>query len=453
LSEAEYGLLVIYPRLSIGGTDMRTDIVNGTIITGDGKTLLENSSVIIKDCYIEETPRVNFIPYNAYADKVIDAQGGFIIPGVINMHAHAVAFGTYQPWGLEGLSKERLLLNLDTHLRQGTTTILNTDGLCLPAEIEAINKIHPVNVKMATSHYAESVHASEVTLGHPVEQKRKTFTAAEAVALGAVALGEIGSPGTSYGTYEKSLRLGKVISARFALALDKAVIEDNKPAINQLLKEGGLAGFTVNDAKKLVKETSIDPVAACCEAIRASAKYVKALGIPVLAHAEPGMREALLDLAKEIGPQLIVVHVNHSFTPKESVELAKELKRLEATVEIITADFFRAKQVESSPEGTFALIREGLVDLISTDFSGGNHEPILLVLQKAVEQGIITIPKAIQLATSAPVKMIPKIAPNRGLIEPGRVADICIVDKDDISKVKHILIAGRTVIENGRIVV
>ncbi|MEE9399554.1 MAG: hypothetical protein V3V23_04730, partial [Dehalococcoidales bacterium] len=118
---------------------MRLDIVNGNVVTGDGESFLENTSVITEGGFIADIPRVRHVPYNAYADRYIDAKGGLIIPGVINIHAHAIAFGTYQPWGLKGLSTERLLFNLNTHLLQGTTTILNTDGLCLPSEIEAIN--------------------------------------------------------------------------------------------------------------------------------------------------------------------------------------------------------------------------------------------------------------------------------------------------------------------------
>ncbi len=432
---------------------MRLDIVNGNIVPGDGKSYLENTSVIIKDCLIVDLPRVRHIPYNFQADGYIDAKGGLIIPGVINIHTHAIAFGTQQPWGLGGFSKERLLFDLNNHLLQGETTILNTDGLCLPCEIEAINKLHPANVKMTTSHTPKNIRASEITLGHKVEEWRRNFTAEEAVAFGAVALGEVGTPGTSYGTAEKTARLGKVISAQHALALDKAVVANDEAAIRQVLAEAGLEKLTTTKARKLVEETSILPVAACCDAIRESTSYVKKLGVPVLVHAEPGMKNALLDVAKELGPKLIAVHVNHSFSRDESVSFAMELKRLGATIEIITADSFGAKQVEVSPENNFALLKEGLVDAVSTDFSGGYHDPILLVLQKAIEKGVITLPKAIQLATSNPAKIIPGVAPNKGLIEPGRVADLCIVDKDDIAKVRHVIIAGRVVVADGRIIV
>ena len=432
---------------------MRIDIVNGSIVTGDGESLLENTSVIIKDSLIAELPRVKYIPYNAYADKVINAKGGLVIPGVINIHAHGVTFGLFFPYAWKRLSEERILANLNTHLLQGTTTILSTDGFNLPSEVDVVNKIHPVNVKTCTEHTPENIRAAELIAGDGLEEWHRRFTAEEAVASGAIAIGEVGSPGTAYGTAEKGKKIGRAISAQHALALDEAVLAGNEGEIRKVLVEVGLEKMTVDEAKKLVEETSVIPVAVCCDAIKESASYVKKLGIPVLVHAEPGMKDAILQTAKEVGSKLIALHVNHSFTTDESVKFAQELKSLGAVVEIITADSFGAKQLEPSPESTFALLKEGLADVITTDFIGGYHDPILLVLQKAIEEGILTLPRAIQLATSAPARIIPRVAPNRGLIEPGRVADLCVVERDNVSKVNYVIIGGRVVVENGRIAV
>ena len=431
---------------------MRLDIVNGSIVTGDGVSLLENTAIIIEEGLITDLPKVSYVPYNAYADKYINANGGLIIPGIINIHSHGIAFGPFFPYGWRRPSPERILFNLDTHLLQGTTTLINGDGFALPFEVEAANKAHPVNIKPCTAHFPASFRAAEIAGAEVLDEWHKKFTAEEYAELGAVAIGEIGSPGTTAGTSEKSARLGKVISVNHAKALDKAVINGDEAEIRKVLTEMELPSMSIAEAKKLVEETSILPVEACCDAIRESAIYVKKLGIPVIAHAEPGMREALLDAAKEIGPMLIATHVNHSFTVEEMVSFAKELKALGATVEVITADFFGAKQVESSPEGAFALLREGLVDEVSTDYSGGYHEPILLFLQKAIEEKLVTLPQAIKLATSASAGIVPRAAAHRGLIAPGKVADLCIVDKDDISKVRYVIIAGKVVVEEGKIV-
>ena len=44
------------------------------------------------------------------------------------------------------------------------------------------------------------------------------------------------------------------------------------------------------------------------------------------------------------------------------------------------------------------------------------------------------------------------MAANKGLIELGKVADIIVVDKHDITNVTNVIIGGRIVVENGRIV-
>ena len=111
---------------------MRIDIVNGSVVTGDGTSVLEKTSVIVEDGFISSLPQVQYIAYNADADRVINAKGGLIIPGLINIHTHGVSFGPFFPYAWKEMSKERILFNLDTHLLQGTTTVLNGDGFALP---------------------------------------------------------------------------------------------------------------------------------------------------------------------------------------------------------------------------------------------------------------------------------------------------------------------------------
>ena len=109
--------------------------------------------------------------------------------------------------------------------------------------------------------------------------------------------------------------------------------------------------------------------------------------------------------------------------------MAKGLRRNGSKVEVICMDVFGAKQLIDSPDVTFALFREGLADIIATYFIGGYHDPILLVLQKAMNEGLLTLPQAIHMATNAPTMSVPGVAPKVGLIQTGRVADITIVDR------------------------
>lgn len=433
---------------------MRLDIVNGSIVTGDGKSFLEDRSVIIENCIITELPRVKYIPYSLYADRYIDAKGGLILPGIINIHAHAISFGPlFSTFCWKRIPKERVIFNLNTHLLQGTTTILNDDGFALPCEVEAVNKIHPVTLKTATVHTPKNVIAAELMGGEALDDWHKNYTAEEAVTSGAVALGEVGAAATSYATFEKSKKLGKVISAQHAKALDTAFFAGDEAGIRQALIHLGLEKMSIEQGKKLVEETTVLGIKAGHDAIRESIGYAEKLGVPVLVHTESYTREVIIEAARKLGPKLVALHTNNHFSPQDSIDIAKALRSAGAIIEVSTMDFFGAKQVETSPETTFALLKEGLVDVITTDYSGGYHEPILLVIQKAIEEGIITLPHAIQLVTSAPAGVVPRLAPNKGLIEPGKVADLCIVDRNDISKVRHVIIGGRLVVEDGKIVV
>ena len=429
---------------------MRLDVVNGHVVTGDGRSYLEDASVTTEDGLITGIHRIRHLPYRVYSHRVLDARGGLILPGLMNIHSHAVSFGPLCP-GLprEGPPKERILANLDTHLLQGTTTVLSLDGFALPFENDATNKLHPVNVKMATLHTPKNVASGEMG-GNRLPPHHRVFTAEEAVSSGAVAMGEVGSWATTGATYEKNLRLDRAISVSDALALDGAYLSGDDVAMARIIRRAGLEPMTLDEAKTLVRETSIEPMAVAKEAIVETIEYAPRLGIPALCHTEPDTYDVVREVAREIGDRLVALHVNYHATPEEAVLIAREVRGYGGFVEVITADHFGARQLEPIPDTAFALLAEELVDVLSTDYSGGYHDAILLFIQKAVEAGVISLPQGVRLATSSPAGIIPGLAPRKGLIEPGHVADMIVVDPDDITRVRHVTIGGRIVVEDGR---
>ena len=433
---------------------MRIDVVNGHVVTGDGEPYLEDTSVITQDGLITDLPKIRHVPYRIYSHRVLDAQGGLIMPGLINIHAHVVSFGPLCP-GLprDGAPEERILANLDNHLLQGTTTVLSLDGFNLPFEIDAINKLHPVNVKKATLHTPKNIASGDKGVGTRLEGNHRKFTAEEDVASGAVAMGEVGSRATTGATYEKNVRLERPISTSDALALDDAYAAGDDGALAGAIKEARMDNMTLDDVKRLVKETSVDTLEAALEAITETIEYAPKLGVPALVHAEPPSLDPLREAARQLGSQLVALHVNHRATVDQAVGLAKEVRGYGGFVEVISADHFGAGQLEPGPETAFAMMAEGVVDVLSTDYSGGYHDPVLLLIKKAVEAKVISLPQGVRLATSSPAGIVPGLAPDKGLIEPGKVADIIVVDKDDISHVRHVIIGGRIVVEDGRIVV
>lgn len=429
---------------------MRLDVVNGHVVNGDGRSYWEDTSVTIEHGLITDLHRIRHLPYRVYSHRVLDARGGLILPGLINIHTHVVSFGPLCP-GLprDGAPERRILANLDNHLLQGTTTVLSLDGFALPFENDAINKLHPINVKMSTLHTPKNVASGEMG-GNRLDEHHRGFTAEEAVSSGAVAMGEVGSWATTGATYEKNLRLQRPVSVSDALALDAAYLSGDDRAIGRIIERAGLEPMTLKEARTLVRETSVEPMAAAKQAILETIDYAPRLGIPALCHTEPDTYDVIGEVARELGEQMVALHANYHATPEEAVRTAREVRDLGGFVEVITADHFGAGQLEPSPETAFALMAEGLVDVLSTDYSGGYHDPILLLIKKAVEHQVTSLPQAVRLATSSPAAIVPGLAPRKGLIEPGHVADLVVVDPDDITRVKHVIVGGRIVVEDGR---
>lgn len=62
-------------------------IKNGSLIDGTGKELLSDAAVLLKDNLIEAVGELERMQYPSDV-KVIDAQGGFILPGLFDTHVH-----------------------------------------------------------------------------------------------------------------------------------------------------------------------------------------------------------------------------------------------------------------------------------------------------------------------------------------------------------------------------
>lgn len=68
-------------------------IHNGTVIDGNGRSPLKNGAVLIRDNKIEQVGRKSDLRLPNSNITMIDAQGGFILPGLIDTHVHVVFDG------------------------------------------------------------------------------------------------------------------------------------------------------------------------------------------------------------------------------------------------------------------------------------------------------------------------------------------------------------------------
>lgn len=449
---------------------MKTAILNANIVIPQKEEILNDSSMVIENGLISRIDKGTKYRYDYSMNIVIDAKGGYLIPGIINSHSHGFTLGPLLPTALDPLPFEQIIQNLNRHLLQGTTTLLSADGFSTMQEVETINKLHPMKIKASTSHTPLNIKAAEIAQGFGLNDFHKQLDVKQMIDSGAISIGEIGcgytlgGGGVSYYSIPTAIEkiTGKRITTQQAEKLKISVLgrymdpsDTDKEKVKIALEEAGLAELlTIEEAIDTMMKVVYAPVEIARDGVREAAELALKYDIPLSVHNSAPSKEVILEVAKRLGNRLVAGHSNHtSFTEKEKVEFAKELKKYGTIIDISTGDYYGARQLinEDMAESTMKMIEEGIGDVISTDFMGGHWDSILRIIEEVVSRGHISLPKAVAMASSNVVKAVPNIAPNGGMIEVGKIADLVIIEKEKISKVNHVLINGIPVVENGKI--
>ena len=116
---------------------MRTFIKNGIVLTEDGFSV---GILVIEDGKIAEEEYSGEIPENA---KVIDADGNYIMPGFIEIHAHGGGGADFMDGTAEAFETVA-----KTHRQCGTTTMLPTT---VSASFPSLFKVFDTYRKVADS--------------------------------------------------------------------------------------------------------------------------------------------------------------------------------------------------------------------------------------------------------------------------------------------------------------
>jgi hypothetical protein len=431
---------------------MRTIIVNANIITGDGITILPRHSLVIENGIIVELVNAPYLAYDP-SGNIIDAKDGLVIPGIINHHSHGGTIGPFNVFCEKPLTWERVKYNLNRHLNGGTTTVVNACGWPTMTDIEVVNKLHPINVRGTTVHTPVHQKHSEFVDGGGLMPWHEETSVPQMLQRGAIAIGEVGAPCAAYGTPQINQELGKSLTvgqiqdikqAALGLAVDPEAFDKGK--VEESLRKAGLDDILdAEGARELMDRHVVQPYEltkdCCADFTRLSLEHDVAL----IFHNTPDTQKLCLEMAAKLGHRFIALHTNYSYPPDQAVECARELKRLGAYVDIFTADSFGAQMFIPSPETAWDLFKEGLVDMISTDYIAGYWDPIPLVLEMAIKDHLITLEKAVYMATRQVVEALPRLGDDRGLIKPGNKADLLVTEADHLSRIHHVLIGGQVV--------
>lgn len=448
---------------------MRTIIFNANIVTGDGRTILENGYIVIEGELIESFRAGAAPPLYHNAGRAVDAAGGFVIPGLINNHTHCITRGPCCcDYAMLGMPKSRVIQNLNRHLLEGETTIVTVDGFNTMEEVAEARSLSPALVQTFSLHTPGHFKKVKALSCGGMKEEHYSTTIEEMLKQGALGVGEVGAGGIPipkegempylsyaerhYIPFVVRSETGHQINLEESMALRLAVLAQprNEKALSDLLAEMGISA-----AKKKLEEFSEHSaengwlgIEACQEA----ATYAGKLGVTLLFHNAPQTREQAIEFARELKGLFVAAHSNFLYKPGEAIEVAKAVKKAGGWIDVRGGHFFSARQFFGNHVTTMALFEEGLADIVSTDYSGGYWDPILCLLEYLIDQNVINLPQAIATVTKNVIEAIPNIAPNRGEISVGKIADLVVLDRESISRVRTVLIGGKVVVDEGRIV-
>ena len=429
---------------------------NAQIIVGDGRTKPFSGSILIEEGMIAAVTPGDLT--GGSNDSVIDLGGRIAVPGAINAHAHATAPGPRFASGTPGVSLAESLGNLKRHLIQGHTTVVDLDGFKVPHENEQVRSQQPVKVEMTTVHFEPMFAAADASDGAGLTEQHRVTTARDMADQGAVLIGEVGAGMTLGGGGQDYLYIpaavekatGTQINQGQAKALKYAVLgrhirvgNPDRTALARLINEYGLQKLSVGEMICLIEESVLPSFQIALDGLVRSATLAVELGIPTLVHNSAASDEAAREAAKIAGELFIGGHTNHpTFSAEESVANARWIRDQGGHVEIDTFDAWGRRELNETPTHVIELIKEGLVDIIATDYAAGHWDGIWEMIAGIVQVGLLPIEKAVALGTGNVGRAIPRIGADRGLLKAGLAADIVITSPKTLADIELVLIDG-----------
>jgi cytosine/adenosine deaminase-related metal-dependent hydrolase len=411
-----------------------SEVLSGVVVTGDGRTRLDPGYLVMEAGVIVEVGAGR-----GPAQGRVDVGAAILAPGLINVHTHGLTLGPIHATGSPALRPAQVQAFKDRHLQGGTTTALSVDGFPTWAEFEALAGEHPLEVLRCTAHTPANARAAALADGAGIEEVHRQLGVAELLAAGARVIGEIGAGGTLGGGMQDYLYIPAAIeracgvrpSSEAARAIKEAVLgrridpaELDRAALEASLAAAGLAGrITPEGLAEVVRETVMPSMFEAFAGIREAAAEAARHDVPFMVHHAAASAEVVLEVADR---RLIAAHCNHpSFTPAEALHYARLLRERGALLELSGLNLFGRKPNPRDAAPFRALVEAGLVDLIGTDYAGGDFDPVSVPLFAMVREGLMTLEGALACATGRVAEALPSLT-EAGLLAPGRPADVAV---------------------------
>jgi imidazolonepropionase-like amidohydrolase len=391
-------------------------LVGATLIDATGKPPVKDAVVVIQgDRIVSAGARSTIeIPTGA---RTIDVSGKFLLPGLWDMHAHLyqAEFGpTYLAAGITTARDVGNDIEFATALRDAA---LHGRGLgprmLLAGYIDGRNKYHSFDVQVETPEEAraavrryKSAGYEQIKIRDELKPETLKVICDEAHRLGMTVTGHVPKGMNALQAVEAGM--DQIAHINYVLS---GFYPDRDPG--DLPHSIDFNTPSVKHALKFFKEhdTVVDPTLAVIELM------LRPMNKPI-ASFEPGMAKA---------PPELLVQLNKKGKPAALAELL-------------------AKVTDALVEAVGRLHRAGVPVMPGTDVGVPGH-----TLHRELElyvKGGFTPLEAIQAATITPARVM-KLENEVGTIEPGKRADLIILDADplqnisNIRKTRYVMTQGR----------
>ena len=427
-------------------------ILTGTVMTGDGRTVHEPGYVVVEAGAIAAVGGGK-----PPGSPTVDFGRDIVAPGLVNIHCHCVTLGPAHATGSKSPTEREVFDYKERHLRGGTTTVMAVDGFPTWAEYTALAAKHPLKVRKCTCHTPANFRAAEEADGEGLTDVHKRATVDELVRQGAVCVGEAGAGGTLGGGMQDNIYIPKAVKEAYgveidpfqARALKEAVLGRtistsnlDRAALRKAIEDAGLSGTMTEDAVVALIERLVMPsMKHAYDGLREAAVAAARVGRPFIVHHAAASADVVIEIANE---NMIAGHANHpSFTVEESIRHAKTLRAKGSTLELSGLNLFSRTKGQQDAEPFLALVREGLVDFVGTDYAAGHYDPTSAALAAIVKRGLMSVPATLALSSGNVARRLPGIT-NAGLLEAGRPADIAVFSPG-LDAVRAVYVDGRRV--------
>jgi imidazolonepropionase-like amidohydrolase len=428
---------------------------NANIVVGDGITPIFTGCLSVDDGRIVEVSEGTGAGHTA---DTVDLRGRLVLPGAIDIHAHAVTTGPRFASATPSVSHDEATRNAQTHLRQGHTTVVDLDGLKIPTDRQ--DTPTKLRIEAGTIHFDPMFEAADQADGAGLSEAHRRMTVDRMFSEGgAVVIGEVGAGMTLGGGGQDYIYIpaaierhtGITIKATQATELKYAVlgrhVRPGAPDVDRLrslLAEYGLAAhLDVPAVIRIVEESVLPSFKISLDGIVESARIGRRLGAPVILHNSAPSDEACREAASIACDLVIAGHTNHdTFSAEESIANARWMKAQGAFVEVDTFDSWGLREGNPTPDLLLALVAEGVVDIIASDYAAGHWDGVLHAVEEITAKGLLNLEQAVALVTGNVARAIPSLGRDRGTLQVGKLADFVVTDYEHPADIHDVYVGG-----------